>query len=89
MQHLTIVWQVVAPEFEPPRSCRKFSSAKYRFDSRIMLHARYLTPHRPWCKCCCGEGVSGLFGGVVSDFALRSLRQRLLQFSNLCLGEVG
>ena len=32
------------------------------------------------------EGVSGLLRGIAGDIALR---QRLLQFSNLSLGEVG
>ena len=32
------------------------------------------------------EGVSGLLREAAGDFALRQL---LLQFSNLCLGEVG
>jgi hypothetical protein len=33
-----------------------------------------------------GEGLNGLLLGVAVDFAIR---QRLLQFGNLCLGEAG
>ena len=69
MQHLTIAWQVVAPGFEPPRSCRKFSSAKCRFDSRIMLHARYPTPHRLWCKYCWAYCENNLSASTRPRFA--------------------
>ena len=51
-----------------------------------MHEPRHPTPHRNGVNAVGGEEVSGLLRSVVDDFALR---QRLLQFSNLCLGEVG